>query len=130
MCGALRLVVGANGQSDAGRALPPQCIRDLKHRPVVGHLSHKKLAELVLAEHRPVHSRRQFMHRVASGTVREFIDAPCVSAHPDEELDNVLHRQLEQDMEDMPVIDDPGQLVGAVNLSMVLHEFHCYDNEA
>lgn len=120
-------------QQIVNRMLEEPYLRDLyvisENRRVVGHLSHKKLAELVLAEHRPVHTRRQFMHRVAGGTARELMDAHFVSAHPDEELDNVLHRQLEHDMEDMPVIDDQGQLVGAVNLRTVLRDFHRDDND-
>jgi len=87
---------------------------------ILGHISHRRLAQLLLAEHRPVHSRRQIMERVAGGTAREFMEPHFVHAHPDEELENVLHRQLERDIEDMPVIDEFGVLLGAVNLTEVL----------
>ena len=41
----------------------------------------------------------------------------------DEELDDVLHRQLEHEIEDMPVLDANGALLGAVNLTRVLRAF-------
>ena len=87
---------------------------------VLGHLSHRRLARLLLAEHRPVHSRRQIMERVAGGAAHELMESHFPSAHPDEELEDVLHRLLENDMEDMAVVDDLGVLVGAVNLTAVL----------
>ena len=87
---------------------------------VLGHLSHRRLARLLLVEHRPVHSRRQIMERVAGGAAHELMESHFPSAHPDEELEDVLHRLLENDMEDMAVVDDLGVLVGAVNLTAVL----------
>jgi len=89
---------------------------------VTGHLSHNKLARLVLAEHRPVHTRRQIIERIACGSAREIMSTHFSTAHPEEELDNVLHRQLEHDVEDMPVIDSEGRLLGTINLTELLHE--------
>jgi CBS domain-containing protein len=89
---------------------------------LLGHVSHKKIALHILAEHRPIHTRRQLMERIVGGTVGDFMDIHFTYAHPDEELDNVLHRQLEHDVEDMPVIDSEERLLGAVNLSAVLRE--------
>jgi len=91
---------------------------------VIGHLSHKKLARLVLAEHRPVHTRRQIIERIACGSAREIMSTHFATAQPEEELDNVLHRQLEHDVEDMPVIDSEGKLLGVINLTEVLSEAH------
>jgi CBS domain-containing protein len=90
---------------------------------VVGHLSHRRLAQSFLLEHSHIHTRRQLMERVVGATVEEFMDGHPVFAHPDEELDNVLQRQLDHDVEDMLVIDDVGSVLGAVNLSEVLREF-------
>ncbi len=89
---------------------------------VVGHLSYKKLAMAFLADHRAMHTRRQLMDRVAGGAARDFMDGSFTWAGPDEELDNVLARQLEHDVEDMPVLDDNGALLGMVNLTAVLRE--------
>lgn len=52
------------------------------------------------------------------------MDSLYCSAEPEEELDEVLHRQLEYGVEDMPVIDDDGTLAGAVNLTTVLNELY------
>jgi CBS domain-containing protein len=89
---------------------------------VLGHLSHRRLARLLLAEHRPVHTRRQIMERVCGGTAEELMEPHFVYAHPDEELEDVLHRLLEHEIEDMAVIDDLGLLVGAINLTEVLRD--------
>ena len=89
---------------------------------LLGHVSHRRIAELLLAEHRPYQSRRQIMERVASGPLREIMDPHIVAAGPEEELDDVVHRLLEQGLEDLPVIDAQRRLLGVVNLSAVLRE--------
>jgi predicted transcriptional regulator len=43
-----------------------------------------------------------------------------VSAHPDEQLDNVLHRMLEYEVDDMPVLDDNNGVVSSIRLTDVL----------
>lgn len=106
------------------RLLREPCLRDLYvvdgNGRVLGHISHQRLAHLVLARHRSVHTRRQIMERVAGGSARELMRSDFPSSRPDEELDSVLHRQLEHDVEDMPVLAPDGTLLGAVNLSEVL----------
>lgn len=106
------------------RMLAGPCLRDLyvvdARGVLLGHLSHRQLAALVLARHRPVHTLRELMNRVATGRVRELMQRGFPVARPDEELDDVLHRQLEHDVEDMPVVGADGKLLGAVNLSEVL----------
>ncbi len=94
----------------------------LEDKRVCGHLSHKKLVRLLLAKHQPVHTRRQIMERVSGGTAQELMNSEFVYARPDEELDNVLFRQLDHDIEDMPVIDDEGVLLGTVNMTVALKE--------
>lgn len=111
----------------AERLLAKTCLRDLyvvgDDGRLVGHISHRRLAEYVLAAHRPAHTRRQLMERVAGGMAGDFMNATFPSASPEEELDDVLHRQLEHDVEDMPVVDARGVLLGAVNLTDVLEAF-------
>jgi CBS-domain-containing membrane protein len=106
--------------------LAESCRRDLyvvdDDDRLLGHLSHKRLAEHVLAEHRPAHTRRQLMERVSGGTADDLMDGAFARASPDEELEDVLHRQLEHEIEDMPVIDGAGRLLGAINLTRVLQE--------
>ena len=62
------------------------------------------------------------MIRIAGGSPREVMDTEFTIARPDEELDNVLHWQLEHGVEDMPVINEDGIMVGVINLSVVLRE--------
>ena len=110
------------------RLLSENCLRDVyvisAKKTIIGHLSHKRLAHLLLAEHRPDLTRRQLMERVSGGTAQEYMDACFVSAHPDESLDNVYDRQLEYEIEDMPVIDKQGNILGAINLTSILREIH------
>ncbi len=89
---------------------------------VIGHLSYKKLAKLVLAEHSAHHTRSQILERVVSGTASELMEAHFVSASPDENLDEILYRLLDHWVEDLPVIDQRGELQGVINLSDVLLE--------
>ena len=89
---------------------------------ILGHLSHKRLAGLLLVEHRPIHTRRQLMERVVVGVAEEIMSGEFVFARPDEELDDVLHRFVEHDLQDMPVLDTQGFLVGGINLNTVLRE--------
>jgi predicted transcriptional regulator len=89
-------------------------------RTILGHISQRKIAHLLLAEHRRRHTRRQIMDQIAGGAVQDLMDLHFASARPDEELDNVVDRMLEHDIEDLPVLDAQRQLVGAIRLTTVL----------
>ncbi len=106
------------------RMLAEQCLRDIyvvsEDGRVIGHLSHKKLVRLLLSEHQPIHTRRQIMERILGGTAQEIMDSHFVFARPDEDLEDVLYRQLDRDIEDMPVIDDEEKLLGTVNMTATL----------
>jgi CBS domain-containing protein len=90
---------------------------------LVGRLSHRRLVQLLLAEHQPVHTRRQLMERVAGGAARDLMDVHFPFVPPEEGLGNVLHRQMARDIEDMPVIAAEGTLVGRVNLREVIRAY-------
>lgn len=90
---------------------------------VLGHISHKKMAALFLAEHCPVHTRRQIIARVTAVCAEDLMDGCFPSAGLEEELDAVLYRQLEHDVEDLPVLDEEGLVLGMVNLSAVIKEY-------
>lgn len=106
--------------------LSEPCVQDIyvvsAENLVLGHLSHKRLACLLLAEHRPIHTRRQIMERVVYGVAGELMEAEFAFARPDEELDDVLCRFVEHDLQDMVVIDEQRVLVGGINLNTVLRE--------
>jgi len=109
------------------RLLDEPCLRDIyvaaDDGRLIGHISHRRLAEHVLAKVRPAHTRRQLMERVAGGTAADFMNSVLATASPDETLDEVLDRQLEMELEDMPVLDDEGRVLGAINLTHVLRHF-------
>jgi Mg/Co/Ni transporter MgtE len=44
-------------------------------------------------------------------------------------MDEVLSRQLGKQLEDMPVLDENDQLIGAINLSHVLRQFRSDKDE-
>jgi predicted transcriptional regulator len=89
---------------------------------VLGHLSHKRLASLFLAEHKLIHTRRQIMERVMAGSAEELMESEFVFALPDEELDDVLCRFVEHHVQDIPVLDNQGLLIGGIHLNTVLRE--------
>ena len=76
-----------------------------------------------MAEHRPIHSPRQILERVSCGCAHELMDSHFIHANPEEDLEDVLHRQLEFYVEDMVVIDEQQHLLGTINLTTVLREF-------
>ncbi len=88
---------------------------------VVGHLSYPKLAKLVLAEHRDAHTRSEILERVAPGSASELMDVHFASAAPNEQISAIVYRQLEHWVEDLPVIDENGALLGVINVSDLLY---------
>jgi CBS-domain-containing membrane protein len=94
-----------------------------ERKRVIGHLGRRRLVHHLFAAQRPVHTRRQLMDRIAAGTAHESMSRHFATARPDEDLDEVFHRMLEHDVEDLPVIDDDGMLRGAVNLAGLLRWF-------
>jgi len=91
---------------------------------VLGFIRHRRLAQLLLAEHLPIQSSHQIIERVSGGCARELMEADFVTANPAEELDNVLNRMIQFEVEDMPVVDDAGRIVGNINLTAVLRSVH------
>ena len=87
---------------------------------LAGHISHRQLTRLLLVEHQPAHTRRELIERVVSGIASEIMERHFTFAKPDEELDDVLHRQLDSNLEDMPVIDPSGTPLGVINLTRIL----------
>jgi len=96
---------------------------------LIGHISYHKVACILLAEHRPEHTRRQLMEHVSTGNAGELMNSHFVTAGLDEELEDILHRQLDHYIEDLPVIDDSGKPMGAINLAQVLESFRAYAQE-
>jgi len=89
---------------------------------VLGHVTHKKLATLFLAEHCPSHTRRQILGRITDWLAEDLMNANFAYARPEDELDEVLYRLVDHELEDLPVIDRQGRLLGTINLSFVIRE--------
>lgn len=87
---------------------------------IIGHIQYRYLAKALLSEHLPVQSSHQIMERLSSNTAEDLMEHEFVTAHPEEELDNVLHRMLEYKVEDMPVTNGDQQIIGKINLTDVL----------
>ena len=106
---------------EAARALlaEPEC-RDVYvvdgDRRVVGHVGFRRLAGVLLSAHRPTHSRRQMLERVARGPVHEFMDRRFIAARLDESIHAVLHAHMERRVEDIPVLNGEGRLAGVIRL--------------
>lgn len=89
---------------------------------VIGHLSYKRLAKLVLAEHCNYHTRSQLLERVATGLAAELMEINFAKASPDENIHEILFRQLDNWTENLPVINQRGELEGVINISDILFE--------
>ena len=87
---------------------------------VIGHLSFGRVVNHLLLEHKPMHTRRQLFERVTGATASELMDPHFVSATIDDELDDVLHRQLDRLIDDLVVLDEQGRLLGSVNLRQLV----------
>jgi CBS domain-containing protein len=91
---------------------------------LMGHIGYHKIACILLSEHRPEHTRRQLMEHISTGNANEIMNPHFVTATPEEELEDILHHQLDHNIEDMPVIDSDGRPVGAINLAQILERYH------
>jgi len=104
--------------------LTTPCLRDLyvvsKEGVLIGYISHHRLSQLLLAKYRPVNTRRQLIERVVAESATEIMETHFATAHINEELDEVLHRQLDSRVEDMPALDDSGLPIGVINLTQIL----------
>lgn len=122
----LPVTIPADGKIDLilERMLTKPCQRDLyvqeENGCLTGHISFWRLAPLLLAEHRPRQSRRQMIEQVAGGTAGEIMCSQFPFAGPEEELDDVIHRQLDSNIEEMPVLDENGMPLGVVKITEVL----------
>ena len=97
---------------------------------LIGHITYHKVACILLSEHRPEHTRRQLMEHISRGNAGEIMNSHFVTAALGDELEDILHRQLDHKIEDMPVIDDEGKPIGAINLSQILISFQASSKES
>lgn len=120
---------GADFETAVERLFAEPGLRDIyvvdERNRVLGHLSHRRIAHLLLVDHRAVHTRRQLMERVGGrGSVDELMENQFPYCRPGEDLDDVLHRQLCNQTEALPVLGEGNVLLGAVVLTEVMRHFH------
>lgn len=83
---------------------------------VCGHLGFRRLAGVFLAHLRPTHSRRQLVERITRGTVAEYMDERLLCIRQDERISDVFHKHMERRIEDIPVVDEDGRLLGVIRV--------------
>jgi len=89
---------------------------------VHGHLSFNKLLNYLFTQERPVHSHRQLFSRIAEISVADIMDPHYAYCRPDEQINAVLHRQLQHDVTDLIVLASDDSPVGVVKLTEVVRE--------
>ena len=89
---------------------------------VVGHLSFCNMTNHLLAEHRPIHTHRQLFSRVTEPTAGEVMDSHFAYARCDESLCEVIHRQLERDVDTLVVLAEDDSLLGSIKLQELVAE--------
>lgn len=95
---------------------------DRKER-VVGHISKLRIANIVFTRYRRRHNRRQFMEWVSTGCAGELMERDFPTARLNEELDSVIHRMLEHQLQDLAVLDEHGGLAGTISMTELLRSF-------
>lgn len=94
-------------------------VLDRNLRPV-GHISKLRLGRIFLAEHRLTISRRQLLERVVGGSASEIMSASFPTAHVDEYLIDIIHKQIEHGLIDMAVVDNDGKFIATISLNNIL----------
>ncbi len=110
---------------DVARTLLENHSRDayvVENSIVVGHLGFANVTNHLLAEHRPIHTHRQLFSRVTEPTAGEIMDPHFAYARCDESLCDVIHRQLERDVETLVVLAENDELLGAIKLRDLVAE--------
>ncbi|MDH5357447.1 MAG: CBS domain-containing protein [Gammaproteobacteria bacterium] len=93
-----------------------------ENNKVLGHLSFGKMTNHLLSEHRPIHTHRQLFARVTDPTAEEVMDPHFAYARCDESLCEVIHRQLERDVDTLVVLAEDNTLLGSVSLRDLVAE--------
>jgi CBS-domain-containing membrane protein len=89
---------------------------------VIGHLSFGKMTNYLLSEHRPIHTHRQLFSRITDPTAEEVMDPHFAYARIEESLCEVIHRQLERDVDTLIVLAEDNSLLGSIKLRELVAE--------
>jgi len=91
---------------------------------VVGYIPLNKLANYVFAEHQPAQTRRQIFERIASGNAEELMTRHFSFCYEDEELDDITHRFIENNLKLIPVLDQDKKLISYIDIFPLIKESH------
>lgn len=89
---------------------------------VHGHIAFNKVVNYLFTQERPVHSHRQLFSRIADITVADIMDPHFAYCREDEQINAVLHRQLQHDVTDLIVLASDDSPLGVVKLTEVVRE--------
>lgn len=94
----------------------------VENNRVLGHLGLNKLINHLFPHERPVHSHRQLFAQVAVATALELMDPHFTYCRDDESINDILHRQLQCDINDLVVLASDNAPIGVVKLTEVVRE--------
>jgi len=89
---------------------------------IIGHLSFGRIVSHLFAQHRPIQSHRQLFAQITDATAQELMDPHFAYARADETLCDVIHRQLERDIDNLVVLGQDHHLLGAIKLRELVTE--------
>lgn len=89
---------------------------------VRGHLGFSKVVSHLFSHERPIHSHRQLFSLIADISVADIMDPHFAYCRQSEQINAVLHRQLQHDVTDLIVLASDDSPVGVVRLTEVVRE--------
>ncbi len=66
--------------------------------------------------HRPQIHPRRLMAAITMENARHIMQAHCVSARMDEEIENVLQRMIKANVKEIAILDEGNKVVGDINI--------------
>ena len=126
-------VAGESSLEDAARVLlDDPAGRDLfvldPEGRVLGQLGFWHVATLLLAELRPTQSLRELVERITLGNVADHMNDQVLTVGVDDDVEDILYQHdlfqqhVERRVEDIPVVDEEGRLLGVIRLSDLLRD--------
>ena len=126
-------VAGESSLEDAARVLlDDPAGRDLfvldPEGRVLGQLGFWHVATLLLAELRPTQSLRELVERITLGNVADHMNDQVLTVRGEDEVEDILYQHdlfqqhAERRVEDIPVVDEEGRLLGVIRLSDLLRD--------
>lgn len=94
----------------------------IENHRVLGHLSFTKMVNHLFSHERPVHSHRQIFAQVIQPTAAELMDPHFAYCRESENINQILHRQLQCEVTDLVVLGTNNAPIGVIKLTDVVRE--------